>query len=439
MVSAGYSASRGSTALPQSQAQYLKEAFGVLQPTLSNDSEWPALNTAPTRPELPPVMKISAYNTEHRAIAQTHSLGRITPNNPLACRRSTPIVNNSQQLLLSNSPQPSGANSAPKNPKLYKTELCRSWMDSGRCNYGDRCQYAHGEGEKRPIPRHPKYKTEACQSYHQSGYCPYGPRCSFRVDIFVDFSSHFIHNEEPHVIAQLVAQNAAATAASKQPNGNTSSPPLRPVNLMSSTAAVGGRSSTGRVETPTNSLSLPSPVSSNNSAISAAAQLAAAAFNQQPQLFSRQFQTQLQLFNDNLKNVANNPTTLGQTTGGGSTGESPTIPSSTDSGSESPVCSFSPGSELDDPISFIRRHLEVRQQTQNNKRGSDPNTPSEIVPVFGSSDVESGFLSSASSTDGTMNSPTVGSPPQTTPTSSSWSPPTGAARLPVFERLSNGP
>ncbi|KJH44800.1 hypothetical protein DICVIV_09162 [Dictyocaulus viviparus] len=25
----------------------------------------------------------------------------------------------------------------PKNPKLYKTELCRSWMDHGRCNYGE--------------------------------------------------------------------------------------------------------------------------------------------------------------------------------------------------------------------------------------------------------------------------------------------------------------
>lgn len=94
----------------------------------------------------------------------------------------------------------------PKNPKLYKTELCRSWMDSGRCNYGERCQYAHGETEKRPIPRHPKYKTEACQSYHKTGYCPYGPRC------------HFIHNEEPHMLAQLVAQNAMATAAAATKN-----------------------------------------------------------------------------------------------------------------------------------------------------------------------------------------------------------------------------
>lgn len=74
---------------------------------------------------------------------------------------------------------PNGQAPPPKNPKLYKTELCRSWMDHGRCNYGERCQYAHGELEKRPVPRHPKYKTEACQSFHQSGYCPYGPRCHF--------------------------------------------------------------------------------------------------------------------------------------------------------------------------------------------------------------------------------------------------------------------
>lgn len=30
------------------------------------------------------------------------------------------------------------APSHPKNSKLYKTELCRTWMDCGRCNYGDK-------------------------------------------------------------------------------------------------------------------------------------------------------------------------------------------------------------------------------------------------------------------------------------------------------------
>lgn len=29
-------------------------------------------------------------------------------------------------------------NQQQKNPKLYKTELCRSWGDTGRCNYGER-------------------------------------------------------------------------------------------------------------------------------------------------------------------------------------------------------------------------------------------------------------------------------------------------------------
>ncbi|CAJ0582021.1 unnamed protein product, partial [Mesorhabditis spiculigera] len=79
--------------------------------------------------------------------------------------------------------QTANAQAAPKNPKLYKTEMCRTWMEQGRCNYGERCQYAHGEHEKRYVPRHPKYKTEMCQSFHKTGYCPYGHRC------------HFIHSE----------------------------------------------------------------------------------------------------------------------------------------------------------------------------------------------------------------------------------------------------
>lgn len=77
-----------------------------------------------------------------------------------------------------------------KNSRLYKTELCRTWVDCGRCNYGDKCQYAHGEGDRKPVQRHRKYKTEFCLSFHQVGYCPYGPRCNF------------IHNEEQSQIGR---------------------------------------------------------------------------------------------------------------------------------------------------------------------------------------------------------------------------------------------
>jgi len=62
---------------------------------------------------------------------------------------------------------------------LYKTELCRSFEETGTCRYGSKCQFAHGYAELRPAPRHPKYKTEICKTFHSVGTCPYGTRCRF--------------------------------------------------------------------------------------------------------------------------------------------------------------------------------------------------------------------------------------------------------------------
>ncbi|CAF1329876.1 unnamed protein product [Rotaria sordida] len=67
----------------------------------------------------------------------------------------------------------------------YKTELCRSYHETGLCKYGEKCQFAHGYNEIRSLNRHPKYKTILCRTYHCTGYCPYGPRC------------HFLHDEYP--------------------------------------------------------------------------------------------------------------------------------------------------------------------------------------------------------------------------------------------------
>ncbi|XP_074604816.1 tis11 zinc finger protein [Brevipalpus obovatus] len=62
----------------------------------------------------------------------------------------------------------------------YKTELCRQWEELGFCEYADRCLFAHGEEEIKPLPnRHPKYKTEKCVAFHEQGFCSFGPRCSF--------------------------------------------------------------------------------------------------------------------------------------------------------------------------------------------------------------------------------------------------------------------
>ncbi|XP_074535877.1 mRNA decay activator protein ZFP36 [Halichoeres trimaculatus] len=73
---------------------------------------------------------------------------------------------------------------APHISTRYKTELCRTFEESGTCKYGAKCQFAHGMDELRGLSRHPKYKTEPCRTFHTIGFCPYGARC------------HFIHNAD---------------------------------------------------------------------------------------------------------------------------------------------------------------------------------------------------------------------------------------------------
>lgn len=71
--------------------------------------------------------------------------------------------------------------------ELYKTEMCRSWQETGNCRYGKKCQFAHGVDELRQVMRHPKYKTKLCRNFCVYGTCPYGVRC------------RFIHSTEQHV------------------------------------------------------------------------------------------------------------------------------------------------------------------------------------------------------------------------------------------------
>ncbi|CAO1616051.1 unnamed protein product [Sympodiomycopsis kandeliae] len=66
-----------------------------------------------------------------------------------------------------------------KKENLYKTELCRGHEEKGFCDYGAKCQYAHGAHELRSITRHPKWKTVLCRTYWRYGSCPYAKRCCF--------------------------------------------------------------------------------------------------------------------------------------------------------------------------------------------------------------------------------------------------------------------
>ncbi len=68
-----------------------------------------------------------------------------------------------------------------KHDPKYKTELCKSWSESGFCAYGNKCRFAHGKHEMfQKNINSKKYKQKECMSFFKNGYCCYGSRCHFR-------------------------------------------------------------------------------------------------------------------------------------------------------------------------------------------------------------------------------------------------------------------
>lgn len=86
----------------------------------------------------------------------------------------------------------------------YKTELCRPFTEEGECKYANKCQYAHGTHELRPIFRHLKHKTKLCHKYHTTGFCNYGSRCTY---IHREDDSKF-SSISPPPVASPIANNA---------------------------------------------------------------------------------------------------------------------------------------------------------------------------------------------------------------------------------------
>lgn len=66
------------------------------------------------------------------------------------------------------------------NTQLYKTELCASYIKTGICPYGNKCQFAHGECELKSVERSPKWRSKPCANWSKFGSCRYGNRCCFK-------------------------------------------------------------------------------------------------------------------------------------------------------------------------------------------------------------------------------------------------------------------
>lgn len=73
--------------------------------------------------------------------------------------------------------------------------LCDTYEEKQN-RYGDKCQYAHGQEDLRDVERHPKYKTQVCRTFYQTGTCPYGTRCTFRHDENESHSSALLQRSQ---------------------------------------------------------------------------------------------------------------------------------------------------------------------------------------------------------------------------------------------------
>ena len=72
-------------------------------------------------------------------------------------------------------------------PSLYKTRLCRTYMEKGICPYGEKCDFAHGTSDlSYDITKHPKVNYHLCHGTR---------RVSFEMVEIISF------NEIPHSIA----------------------------------------------------------------------------------------------------------------------------------------------------------------------------------------------------------------------------------------------
>jgi len=68
------------------------------------------------------------------------------------------------------------AGASPGTQLFSKTRPC-SFYAKGRCNRGQACTFAHGEGELQPVPDF--FKTQLCIDFFRNGTCSFGGDCRY--------------------------------------------------------------------------------------------------------------------------------------------------------------------------------------------------------------------------------------------------------------------
>ena len=61
----------------------------------------------------------------------------------------------------------------------FKTEICRNW-ETGDCEYGEKCFFAHGPKDLREKPGPKVQKLQKCENFFKNGYCINGNKCLYK-------------------------------------------------------------------------------------------------------------------------------------------------------------------------------------------------------------------------------------------------------------------
>ena len=91
-------------------------------------------------------------------------------------------INKKKLKMKKNAMDPVNFEEEKKNDPKYKTELCKSFMQTNFCCYGNKCRFAHGYKVLVVKKQINHYKQKTCNSFFNKGYCPYGSRCNFKHD-----------------------------------------------------------------------------------------------------------------------------------------------------------------------------------------------------------------------------------------------------------------
>mmetsp|Transcript_3254 Transcript_3254/g.2718 ORF Transcript_3254/g.2718 Transcript_3254/m.2718 type:complete len:307 (+) Transcript_3254:3-923(+) len=87
------------------------------------------------------------------------------------------------KVILFEDVQQKSEGSTPKQKIKYKTEMCKNWVETGKCSYSVRCMFAHGyhqlSSSQAKEPAKISYKKTLCEKFHKESYCSYGSRCVY--------------------------------------------------------------------------------------------------------------------------------------------------------------------------------------------------------------------------------------------------------------------